>query len=68
MILDWRKFDRTDFIEYSEFVMATMNEKDLLSNEKLKHAFNMFDVDRSGFVTRDELVEVLSYVQEVVKI
>ena len=59
--------DNTGHIEYSEFVIATMNEKELLSNEKLRHAFNQFDVDGSGYVTRDELVEILSYFQEVDK-
>lgn len=59
--------DNSGHIEYSEFVIAAMNEKELLSNEKLRHAFNMFDVDGSGYVTRDELVEVLSYFQAVDK-
>lgn len=35
--------DGNGTIDYTEFVMATMNEKTLLSNEKLQHAFNMFD-------------------------
>ena len=41
-------FDRIDIdksgeIDYSEFVMATINEKNLLTKEKLQAAFNMFD-------------------------
>ena len=35
--------DRSGFIDYSEFVIASMNEKTLLSNEKLQAAFKMFD-------------------------
>lgn len=34
-------YDNTGFIEYSEFVIASMNEKDLLSTDKLRLAFNM---------------------------
>lgn len=35
--------DRSGYIDYSEFVIASMNEKTLLTNEKLQAAFKMFD-------------------------
>lgn len=35
--------DRSGYIDYSEFVVASMNEKTLLTNEKLQSAFKMFD-------------------------
>ena len=35
--------DRSGYIDYSEFVIASMNEKQLLTNEKLQSAFKMFD-------------------------
>jgi len=35
--------DNSGVIEYSEFVIATINEKNLLNNQKLEKAFNMFD-------------------------
>ena len=35
--------DKSGFIDYTEFVIAAMNEKALLSNEKLMQAFKMFD-------------------------
>lgn len=35
--------DKSGFIDYSEFVVASMNEKTLLTNEKLQSAFKMFD-------------------------
>lgn len=35
--------DKSGFIDYSEFVIASMNEKTLLTNEKLHAAFKMFD-------------------------
>jgi len=35
--------DGNGTIDYTEFVMATMNEKNMITNEKLLQAFKMFD-------------------------
>jgi calcium-dependent protein kinase len=43
--------DRSGYIDYSEFVIASMNEKQLLTNEKLQAAFKMFDKDGSGSIS-----------------
>jgi len=53
-------FDKVDAdgsgaIDYSEFVVATMNEKNLLSNNKLQTAFKMFDKDGGGSISTDEI-------------
>ncbi len=53
--------DKSGFIEYSEFVIASMNEKNLLTNEKLQAAFKMFDKDGSGLISKDEIKEVLGF-------
>jgi calcium-dependent protein kinase len=47
--------DGNECIDYSEFVMATMHEKDLVTNEKLKAAFHLFDKDGSGSISPDEI-------------
>jgi Ca2+-binding EF-hand superfamily protein len=39
--------DGSGFIDYSEFIMATMSEKKNISEEKLKQAFGTFDKDHS---------------------
>jgi calcium-dependent protein kinase len=39
--------DKSGFIDYSEFVVAAMNEKTLLTDEKLLSAFKMFDKVRN---------------------
>jgi len=56
--------DKSGTIDYSEFLMATMNEQQLLSKEKLKAAFKMFDKDGSGTISREEIKEALGGVEE----
>ena len=51
--------DGNGSIDYTEFVMATMNEKNMMSNEKLMQAFKMFDKDDSGTISADEIKAVL---------
>ena len=53
--------DRSGFIDYSEFVVAAMNENQLTTNEKLQAAFKMFDKDGSGIISPEEIKEVLSF-------
>ena len=38
-----------------------MNEKSLLTNDKLQAAFKMFDKDGSGAISADEIKEALSF-------
>jgi len=51
--------DNSGFIDYSEFIMACMNDKKNISEEKLIAAFKIFDKDDSGTITADEIREVL---------
>lgn len=51
--------DGNNAIDYTEFVMATMNEKDLISNDKLKSAFKLFDKDGSGAISPEEIRTIL---------
>jgi len=53
--------DKSGYIDYSEFVIAAMNEKQLLTNEKLQQAFKMFDKDGSGLISAEEIKEVLGF-------
>jgi calcium-dependent protein kinase len=46
-------------IEYSEFVVAAMDEELLLSTNNLRKAFEMFDHDGDGQISRADLVEVM---------
>lgn len=47
--------DKSGFIDYTEFVVASMNEKALLTNDRLSSAFKMFDKDKSGMITPSEI-------------
>ena len=51
--------DRSGEIEYSEFITASVNRFDLLSDKKLKKAFDTYDLDKSGKINPLELKEAL---------
>ena len=53
--------DGSGEIGYSEFLVASMSEKILLSNAKLTQAFKMFDKDGGGSISMDEIKEVISH-------
>jgi len=51
--------DGNGTIDYTEFCMATMNERELTSQKKLSAAFKMFDKDGSGAISHAELKRAL---------
>jgi Ca2+-binding EF-hand superfamily protein len=52
-------FSGSGAIEYSEFVIATMMEKNLIDDNKLQAAFAFFDKEGSGLITPQNLKDVL---------
>ena len=57
----------TDFmgngkINYSEFIVATMNDNVYMNEEKLWQAFNFFDTDGTGHITEENLKEAMKKV------
>ncbi|EUR79057.1 calcium-dependent protein kinase 1 [Plasmodium falciparum 7G8] len=51
-------FDKNGYIEYSEFISVCMDKQILFSEERLRDAFNLFDTDKSGKITKEELANV----------
>lgn len=51
--------DCSGFIDYTEFLKASMDMKSVLSLDNLRIAFNMFDKDQSGSISALELKKVL---------
>ena len=56
--------DGNGSIDYTEFVMATMNERDLVSQQKLRAAFRLFDKDGNGSISPDEIKVALGISDE----
>ena len=59
-------FDRIDtaksgVIDHSEFVIAALDARKLLSQDKLQAAFRMFDKSGSGIITAAEIRNVLQF-------
>ncbi|KAJ6797716.1 putative calcium-dependent protein kinase 2 [Iris pallida] len=52
--------DRSGTIDYIEFITATMHRHKLEKDEHLLKAFQYFDKDNSGYITRDELRQAMT--------
>ena len=52
--------DNNGFIEYEEFLSASLNKEKLLTDENLLQVFQLFDKDSSGKVTANEIKVILS--------
>ena len=53
--------DGNGTIDYTEFVMATINEKSYLTEQRLKMAFQMIDKDQSGSLSPEKINEFLCF-------
>ncbi|KAJ3689966.1 hypothetical protein LUZ61_019130 [Rhynchospora tenuis] len=49
--------DNSGAIDYIEFITTMMHRQKLEKEENLRKAFDYFDKDRNGYITRDELRE-----------
>ncbi|MCQ2820205.1 MAG: EF-hand domain-containing protein, partial [archaeon] len=47
--------DHNGYIEYEEFIRASINKEDLVQPEYLRFAFDYFDQDRSGVISLEEV-------------
>jgi len=51
--------DNDGYISYEEFLRVAINRKKLLEEKNLKLAFDRFDIDRDGKLSREEVKKVL---------
>ena len=57
--------DNSGEIDFSEFITATVNRGELLQEEKLRAAFNIYDKDGGGTISVDEIKEVLGMGRDI---
>lgn len=54
-IIDELDLNKNGFIDYSEFLNAACNKQEVITNNNLRLVFEMIDIDKSGYITIDEL-------------
>ncbi|TYH17486.1 hypothetical protein ES288_A05G195600v1 [Gossypium darwinii] len=59
-LMDAADVDKSGTIDYIEFVTATMHRHRLDREDNIRKAFNYFDKDSNGFITRDELRQAMT--------
>jgi calcium-dependent protein kinase len=53
--------DKSGFIDYTEFIQASLNQKIMFSKSNLEQAFRTFDIDGNGIITASEIAEIFSH-------
>ncbi|KAI9201622.1 hypothetical protein LWI28_026303 [Acer negundo] len=59
-LMDAADVDKNVSIDYTEFITATMHRRKLEKEEHLYKAFQYFNSDSSGFITREELRQAMT--------
>ena len=51
--------DKNGFVDYSEFLKANFDTRELMSEKNLKATFEMFDADGSGKISAEEMKRLI---------
>jgi len=62
-IIEEVDINNSGYIDFTEFIIASMNREKLLSQKKLEQAFQLFDQDNDGFITRSELANIMGGIE-----
>ena len=56
-LIDNLDYDHNEMVNYTEFIAATMDVREVISKDeaKLFSIFNSFDIDNTGFVSRENM-------------
>ena len=60
-------FDGSGSIEYEEFIRVTLAKEQLFTDVNLKTAFDMFDLDKNGSISLNEILEVIGADKDIDK-
>ena len=66
-IIEFMDFDGNGYIEYEEFIRVTLPKEQLFTDINLKNAFDMFDKDKNGTISMDEIIEIIGIDKELDK-
>jgi calcium-dependent protein kinase len=50
--------NRDGQVDFTEFVTAAYDRQKILNRDNIKIAFDLFDIDKNGFITKEELQSV----------
>lgn len=57
-------FDQNKKINYTEFIVATIDVRKTLTDAKIKALFSTFDIENSGYITPENLREVFARIDK----
>jgi len=58
-VLEEQKLDKNKEIKYSDFLIAAANKTKLLTLKNIKQAFDLFDVNKSGYILPSDVEMIL---------
>ena len=53
--------DYNNKIDFTEFLAANMDKSIYLNEDKLRIAFDIFDLDKNGIITREDIIKILKF-------